>query len=106
MGPSCHGLQSLSPKIDGYIAQGMNREQILNALVADHGGQDILLAPIDKGFNRLAWILPYVIGLVGAGAIAFVAKRWARHAPSYEMKPAAADAALNGRLDEELRDLD
>jgi cytochrome c-type biogenesis protein CcmF len=106
MGPSCHGLQTLSPKIDGYIAQGMNREQILNALVTDHGGQDILLAPIDKGFNRLAWILPYVIGLAGAGAIAFVAKRWARHAPSYEMKPAATDAALNGRLDEELRDLD
>jgi cytochrome c-type biogenesis protein CcmF len=106
MGPSCHGLQSLNPKIEGYIAQGMNREQILNALVADHGGQDILLAPIDKGFNRLAWMLPYVIGIAGAGVIVFTAKRWARHSPAYEMKPAAADPALNGRLDEELRDLD
>ncbi len=105
MGPSCHGLQTLDPKIDGYIDKAMNREQILNALVADHGGQDILLAPIDKGFNRLAWILPYVMGLVGAGAVVFAAKRWARPSP-YEMKPAAADPALNGRLDEELRDLD
>ncbi len=49
-----------------------------DALVADHGGQDILTAPIDKGFNRLAWFFPYAVGVVGAVGIVVAAKRWAR----------------------------
>jgi cytochrome c-type biogenesis protein CcmH/NrfF len=106
MGPTCHGLQSLNPKLDAYEAKGMTLEQIRAALVADHGGQDILLSPIDEGFNRLAWLFPYVVGVVGAGVIVLAAKRWARHDAPVDLKPAVPDAALNGRLDDELRDLD
>jgi cytochrome c-type biogenesis protein CcmF len=107
MGPSCHGLETLNAKLDTYFAQGLTRDQIRRALVADHGGQDILTAPIDSGFNRLAWLFPYVVGIVGAGAIALAAKRWSRHDVASQREPAvAADGALNVRLDDELRDLD
>ena len=107
MGPSCHGLEALNAKLDTYFAQGLTRDQIRRALVADHGGQDILTAPIDTGFNRLAWMFPYVVGIVGAGAIALAAKRWSRHdAASQHEHAVAADGALNVRLDDELRDLD
>ena len=107
MGPSCHGLEALNAKLDTYFAQGLTRDQIRRALVADHGGQDILTAPIDTGFNRLAWLFPYAVGIVGAGAIALAAKRWSRHAPASGQAPVvAADGALNVRLDDELRDLD
>jgi cytochrome c-type biogenesis protein CcmF len=107
MGPSCHGLQTLNPKLDAYFAKGMTRDQIRASLVAEHGGQDILMAPIDEGFNRLAWAFPYVVGILGAGGVLLLAKRWARQSGSTsELKPAATDAALNGRLDDELRDLD
>ena len=107
MGPSCHGLEALNAKLDTYFAQGLTRDQIRRALVADHGGQDILTSPIDSGFNRLAWMFPYVVGIVGAGAIALAAKRWSRHdAASQREQAVAADGALNVRLDDELRDLD
>ena len=107
MGPSCHGLEALNAKLDTYFAQGLTRDQIRRALVADHGGQDILTSPIDSGFNRLAWMFPYVVGIVGAGAIALAAKRWSRHDPASQREQAvAADGALNVRLDDELRDLD
>ena len=33
MGPSCHGLKELNAKLDAYLAQGMNREQVRAALV-------------------------------------------------------------------------
>ena len=79
MGPSCHGLQTLSAKLDALSAKGMTREQIRDAMVADHGGQDILTSPIDTGFNRLAWFFPYAIGVVGAVGIVVAAKRWSRH---------------------------
>ncbi len=36
---------------------------MLLAFVAEYGGQDVLAAPIDRGFNRLAWIVPYAVGL-------------------------------------------
>jgi cytochrome c-type biogenesis protein CcmF len=109
MGPACHGLKEQSDKLDKYIAQGMNREQIRDAFVADHGGQDVLAAPIDKGFNRLAWALPYVAGVTGAGLVALVARRWTRReGPAAD--PGAPDPspedALVARLNDELRDLD
>ena len=78
-----------------------------DAMVADHGGQDILTAPIDKGFNRLAWFFPYAIGVVGAVGIVVAAKRWARSdGTPAGPDPTPQDAALKGRLEDELRDLD
>jgi len=110
MGPGCHGLQEQHAKLDKYLAQGMTREQILAAFVAEHGGQDILAAPIDEGFNRLAWALPYMVGLGGLAVVGLVARRWSRQHAEPEAAPAASgsgkDAALSARLDDELRDLD
>jgi cytochrome c-type biogenesis protein CcmF len=107
MGPSCHGLQTLGAKLDAMMAKGMTREQMRDALVAEYGGQDILAAPIDKGFNRLAWLLPYGVGLVGAIGIVVVTRRWSRHEGTQATPDAAPiDATLKGRLEDELRDLD
>ena len=67
----------------------------------------MLGAPIDKGFNRLAWLLPYLLGASGAvggrlrgGAVVAPARR--RRAEP----PPSADPGLEERLDDELRDLD
>jgi cytochrome c-type biogenesis protein CcmF len=107
MGPSCHGLQELNAKLDTFLARGMTRDQVRAALVAEGGGEHVLTAPIDKGFNRLAWLLPYAVGLSGALAAAVVAFRWSR-ADSAQEPPGAAqdDTELSARLDDELRDLD
>jgi cytochrome c-type biogenesis protein CcmF len=107
MGPSCHGLKTLNEQMDGFIAQGMTRQQIRAAFVAMHGGQDILTSPIDEGFNRLAWAFPYVVGVMGAGAVAYAARRWSHHTlASPQVGAIPHDQALAGRLDDELRDLD
>jgi cytochrome c-type biogenesis protein CcmH/NrfF len=116
MGPGCHGLQEQNKKLDEYLAKGMTREQILAAFVAEHGGQDILAQPVDEGFNRLAWALPYAVGVTGAAAVGLVALRWSRRRPDPSGRAASAEvpagsapdnsAALRARLDDELRDLD
>jgi cytochrome c-type biogenesis protein CcmH/NrfF len=108
MGPSCHGLQALNGELDKYIAQGMTREQIRAAFVAEHGGQDILTAPIDEGFNRLAWLLPYAVAATGACIAGFAAFRWShRDGTAGSSAPARSDdPVLGARLDDELRDLD
>ena len=85
------------------------RDEVRAAFVAWHGGQDILTAPIDKGFNRLAWLFPYVIGITGALTIGLVARHWSRQdaAPADAVVAGGAeDPALRTRLNDELRDLD
>jgi len=107
MGPSCHGLQEQMPKLEKMLAAGLNRDQVLEAFVAEAGSQDVLMAPIDRGFNRLAWLFPYMLGATGLVAAVVVARRWSR--PPEEPSAAMGDAEiskLRSRLDDELRDLD
>ena len=68
----------------------------------------MLAQPIDEGFNRLAWMLPYVTGMLGIAAIGGVALRWSRRGThnSADTTPATMDAAMESRLNDELRDLD
>jgi cytochrome c-type biogenesis protein CcmF len=108
MRPACHGYREQSAKIDAYLAQGMSRDQILAAFVKDYGGEDVLTSPIDRGFNRLAWAFPYLLGAAGALVIAGMAFRWSRRDESGDTIPAlpSGSASLEARLDDELRDLD
>ena len=39
--------------------------------IAKYGGQQLLGAPIDKGFNRLAWLFPYLVGAAGVVVVGF-----------------------------------
>jgi cytochrome c-type biogenesis protein CcmF len=109
MGPSCHGLQEQNARLDRFLAQGMDRDAVRAAFVAEVGSQDVLTAPIDKGFNRLAWLFPYIIGISGAAMAGLVAFRWSRRDTAADRSDAPVtteDPALHTRLDDELRDLD
>jgi cytochrome c-type biogenesis protein CcmF len=90
------------------IDSGKNHDQIVDAWIAKYGGQQFLVQPIDQGFNRLAWLFPYLFGAIGIGGVSFVAMKWSKHphdgAASPEITP--TDAAMNARLDDELRNLD
>ena len=77
------------------------------AFASDYGTQAILARPIDKGFNRLAWIFPYLVGISGAFAAVVLARRWSRR-PATDAAPVTTPQSddLRARLDDELRDLD
>jgi cytochrome c-type biogenesis protein CcmF len=108
MEPNCHGLTEQRAKIDALLAKGMDADAVLAAFVKDYGGQHVLAAPIDKGFNRLAWFFPYFLGVAGAVGIAVAAIKWTRRNDQADDTAGSAtrDDALNQRLDDELRDLD
>jgi cytochrome c-type biogenesis protein CcmF len=105
--PNCEGKASQRAKLRAMLAQGMTREQILAKFVKEFG-PDILSQPPDNAFNRLAWALPYGLGLVGIGVVGGMAVRWARHkdASAPEGPVATARPDLEDRLDDELRELD
>jgi cytochrome c-type biogenesis protein CcmF len=109
MGPSCHGLQDQQPKLEAYVARGMDVDAIKAAFVQEYGEQ-VLLEPPNRGFNRLAWFFPYLVGAVGAAAIGVVALRWSKNengsAPAASSAATPEDTKMQERLDDELRDLD
>jgi cytochrome c-type biogenesis protein CcmH/NrfF len=99
-------------ELAGLMEQGKTREQVYEYFMAKWGSQEPLASPIDEGFNRLAWAVPYALGLLGLGIAGVVAVRWAR---SSQLDGAGApvatagppiDPALEQRLADELRDLD
>ena len=64
------------------LDQGKTRDQVIAYFIQKYGGQVALAAPIDRGFNRLAWLLPYSIGAAAAGGLGYAAWRLSRRAPA------------------------
>jgi cytochrome c-type biogenesis protein CcmH len=106
--PTCHESLAVSSSpiadrmrsfIRARIAAGDTKSEIKSKLV-DQFGESVLAAPPKRGFNLLAWLLPFAgLGLGGA-ALAVLARRWSRA----REEPASADPSGNGRgpLDPEL----
>jgi cytochrome c-type biogenesis protein CcmF len=105
---NCHGKEEQLKKLKEYVAAGMGRDEVLAAFVRDFGSEEVLMRPRDTGFNRLAWLFPYVLAAAGLITIIVNARRWSAHreATATGGTPAADDPALDARLDDELRNLD
>jgi cytochrome c-type biogenesis protein CcmH/NrfF len=109
MRPNCGHYDEQAAQVKAYIAEGKSYDEVLDAFIAEYQSQAILAAPLDRGFNRLAWAVPYTIGVIGLVTAGFVAVRWSRRrrddAPVTDVtRP--EDASLASRLEDELRDLD
>jgi cytochrome c-type biogenesis protein CcmF len=84
------------------------RDEIFQYYIEKYGSQEPLAAPIDRGFNRLAWLFPYLLGFCSVLLVGGMAVRWSRQPPGAVAGPAPSpvDPELEARLDDELRDLD
>ncbi len=106
---NCHGKEEQLAKVHQLVSEGKSRDEVLATFVRDAGGQHILARPLDQGYHRLLWFLPYTVAALSAVGLWMVARRWARERASGPVGVAAvagADAGLQQQLDDELRDLD
>lgn len=111
---TCGTAEAMRQEIAQLIAEGKTYDDVVDYYVKKYGSQEVLAAPIDEGFNRLAWFLPYAIGLVGVMVMGGVAVRWSRQARERQATTVAAPAPADAetaqirqeKLDDELRDLD
>ena len=93
-------------ELAALIDQGKNHDEIIQAFIAKYGSEEMLGAPLDKGFSRLAWLFPYLVGATSAVAVGFAAVQVDAQARRGEPAAAPLDPALEERIDDELRDLD
>ncbi len=83
--PVCQNLSvgdspsELANQMRGVIREklkaGETRQQI-EAYFVEKYGEWVLLAPMKKGFNLLAWVLPFVGVAAGAFVVVFMTRRW------------------------------
>jgi cytochrome c-type biogenesis protein CcmF len=102
----CSVSHQMRAELAGFIDEGKSHDEIIQAFVAKYGNEEMLGAPIDRGFNRLAWLFPYLLGVGGAVVIGFAATRWSHHPEPALASPGQIDPSLAERIDDELRDLD
>jgi cytochrome c-type biogenesis protein CcmF len=103
----CPVSHKLRGELATMIDQGKSHDEIIQAFVTLYGSEEMLGAPINKGFNRLAWLIPYLIGATGAVIVGFAAVRWSTRPPtSPNEAQTERDPGLEDRLDDELRNLD
>jgi cytochrome c-type biogenesis protein CcmF len=104
---SCSTADRTRAEIVELVKAGKTEQEILDHFVAKHGSYEVLGAPPNRGFNRLAWLFPYLLGAGGALVVGTAAVRWAHRRESAGSGEAApADPDLEERLDDELRSLD
>jgi cytochrome c-type biogenesis protein CcmH len=104
---ACDYAKNIRRQIATLVDEGKTEDQILQHFIAQYGSQELLGAPLDQGFNRLAWLFPYLAAAGGAVAIGFAAVRWSRRSSSATAEaPLAVDNEMTERLDDELRNLD
>src|SRR4029077_5251976 len=102
----CGTSHQMRGELASLIDSGVtDHDKIIQAFIAKYGTEEMLGAPLDQGFSRLAWLFPYLVGATSAIAIGFAAVKWTRKPDD----PAAAataplDSALEERIDDELRD--
>ena len=61
--------------IEQEIAGGQSEPQIIQSFV-DQYGEQVLASPPKRGFNLVAWLLPFAVILVGGGIIYIAIKKW------------------------------
>lgn len=93
--------------IRSRIAEGMTKEQVKAALVAEYGS-DVLAVPDGDGFGVTNWLVPVLVAVLGLGGVLVLYRRW-RGGPESRTGAAAGpelDPGESRRLDAELAAFD
>ena len=102
----CASAETMRGQLAEQIKLGKTRDEIREYFIRTYGSEEPLGAPIDKGFNRLAWLVPYLVAATGAAGLGFAAIRLSRRPPAPTEAVARVDPDLDHRLDDELSNLD
>jgi len=92
----CTVSERMRGELSAFIKRGDSDGLILQNFVQKYGPV-VLAAPTTSGFNRVAWIVPYVALIAGFALVAVIVRMWKRR-----MRPASASAGASvaAELDE------
>lgn len=71
----CQYSDRMRGELMASLDRGDNDDLALQGFVQKYG-TTVLAAPTNKGFNRVAWIIPYVVLLLGLAATMAIVRVW------------------------------
>jgi cytochrome c-type biogenesis protein CcmH len=92
----CTTSDKMRNQLVAALDKGNNDDLILQGFVQDYG-PTVIAAPTTTGFNRLAWIMPFVVLAGGITLVTYIVRLW-KNRPA----PALADGITiprGGELD-------
>ncbi len=98
----CETANQIRAKITELMDQGQSKGQIVDYFVKQYG-EKMLASPAKKGFNLVAWILPFVVVAVGAAALFFILKSWVRKGRDLTEETVALVQPVSAQETEEYR---
>ncbi len=96
----CPDSDTMRNELQADVTRGDSDSLVQQAFVQKYG-PTVLAAPTTTGFDRTAWIMPFVVLLLGFGLVVYIVRLW-KNRP----EPAIADGLrpLRGAELEEFRD--
>jgi cytochrome c-type biogenesis protein CcmH len=78
---NCPSSAPMLKELDTHIASAESDDLILQDFIQEYGVQ-VLSSPPNKGFNRVAWLLPGFAFAIGLGIVGLVIAQWRRSVPA------------------------
>ncbi len=82
---NCQSSDKMRAELIAALDRGDNDDLILQGFVQNYG-PTVLAAPTKTGFDVVAWVMPFVVLVLGIGLVVWVVRAW-RNRPT----PALAD---------------
>lgn len=99
----CTYSDTMRKELAAGVDAGKSDSEVLATFVEKYG-VTVLAAPTHSGFDRVAWLLPYIALVVGIGGVAFVVRAWhKRRVPATVAAGSGLSAADLIRLREQAR---
>jgi cytochrome c-type biogenesis protein CcmH len=97
----CSYSERMRGELVAAVDRGDNDDLTLQSFVQKYG-TTVLAAPTKTGFNRVAWIMPYLALVLGLTGVVWIVNIW-KSRPL--LRPADLPAALHGSELEHFRDM-
>jgi cytochrome c-type biogenesis protein CcmH/NrfF len=89
----CPASDGMRNELTAGIDKSSNDDAVLDSFVQKYG-PIVLAAPTMTGFNRVAWLAPYVAFALGLGLVVFIVRNWRHKLPAVSTVTTPADPAL------------
>src|SRR5256886_13248485 len=71
----CAYSDRMRGELASYVDRGDSDDLTLQALVQKYG-PTVLIAPTTTGFNRVAWVMPYLVLVLGLTTVVLIVRTW------------------------------
>ena len=85
----CDIAKTMIKQIQGHLDKGLSDEQVIQAMIKEYGTA-AYMEPPKTGFGLVAWLMPGVYLLAGAGFVVFVIGRWRKRGEAAEATSASS----------------